>query len=90
MEAIYIEKGNIRRGIELKLVDDEEAEWERLEHLNYEWHLLLNRIGSIDEWALEELCCSRSSFYEVLLNEYKNRLIALQGGLDRDNKYRRK
>ncbi len=44
----------------------------------------------VDEWALEELSCSRTSFYEVLLNEYKNRIIALQGGIDRDNKYRRK
>ncbi len=47
-------------------------------------------IGSIDEWALEDLSCSRAVFYEVLLNEYKNRIVALQGGIDKDSKYKRK
>ncbi len=52
LEALYVEKGNIRRGIELKLVDDEEAELVRLERLNEEWQYILYRIGNIDEWAI--------------------------------------
>jgi exonuclease III len=89
LEALYVEKCNIRRGIELGLVDDLEAEGVRLARAQREWDWLIHRIGSIDEWAQEELSCSRSTFYEVLLNEYKNRIVALQGGLDRDNRYKR-
>ncbi len=90
LEGIYREKCNVRRGIELELVDDREAEEERLTRLSAEWDNLLRRIGSLDEWAKEDLSCSRSTFYEILLNEYKNRIIALQGGIDSDSKYRRK
>ncbi len=90
LEAMYVEKCNLRRGIELQLVDDDEAVKARIEQISVEWDRTLARIGSIDEWAVEELSCSRSTFYEVLLNEYKNRIIALQGGIDKDCKYRRK
>jgi hypothetical protein len=85
LEAMYVEKCNLRRGIELQLRDDEEEVKARIDQINVEW----NRTR-IDEWAVEELSCSRSIFYEVLLNEYKNRIIALQGGIDKDSKYRRK
>jgi len=90
LEALYIEKCNIRRGIELGLVDDIEGEERRLARVQREWDWRIQVIGSIDEWAVEELSCSRSTFYEVLLNEYKNRIVALQGGIDKDNKYTRK
>ena len=90
LEALYIEKCNIRRGIELGLVDDIEGEERRLARVQREWDWRIQVIGSIDEWAMEELSCSRSTFYEVLLNEYKNRIVALQGGIDKDNKYTRK
>jgi hypothetical protein len=90
LEAIYVEKCNIRRGIELNLVDDAEAEMGRLEQLTEEWNARVHRIGSIDEWNVEEISCSRSTYYEVLLNEYKNRIVALQGGIDRDSKYKRR
>ncbi len=90
LEAIYVEKGNIRRGIDLGLTDDAERDNERLEQLSDEWQIILNTVGNVDEWAQEELSCSRSLFYEVLLNEYKNRIVCLQGGIDRDNKYMRK
>ncbi len=49
----------------------------------------MQRTGGVQEWAVEEISCSRSTFYEVLLNEYKNRIIALQGALDKDSKYKR-
>ncbi len=45
-------------------------------------------VGSIDEWAAEEVSCSRATFYEVLLNEYKNRIVSLQGSIDADRKYK--
>jgi hypothetical protein len=90
LEAIYVEKGNIRRGIELALTDDADRDNERLEQLTDEWHNIVHRIGPVDEWAAEDLSCSRSSFYEVLLNEYKNRIVGLQGGIDRDTKYMRR
>ncbi len=90
LEGIYVEKCNIRRSIELNLVDDVEAEMDRLRYLTEEWNILVHRIGSIDEWNVEEISCSRSTYYEVLLNEYKNRIVALQGGIDKDNKYKRR
>ena len=89
LEGIYVEKCNIRRSIELNLVDDVEVEMDRLRYLTEEWNMLVHRIGSIDEWSVEEISCSRSTYYEVLLNEYKNRIIALQGALDKDSKYKR-
>ena len=90
LEGIYVEKCNIRRSIELNLVDDVEVEMDRLRYLTEEWNMLVHRIGSIDEWSVEEISCSRSTYYEVLLNEYKNRIVALQGGIDKDNKYKRR
>ncbi len=39
---------------------------------------------------MEDISCSRATYYEVLLNEYKNRIVALQGGIDKDNKYKRR
>ena len=90
LEAIYVEKCNIRRGIELNLTDNIDIDNERLGVLSAEWETITRGIGSIDEWALEELSCSRAMFYEVLLNEYKNRIVALQGGIDKDSKYKRR
>jgi exonuclease III len=90
LEGIYVEKCNIRRSIELSLVDDVEVEMDRLRYLTEEWNMIVHRIGNIDEWSVEEISCSRSTYYEVLLNEYKNRIVALQGGIDKDNKYKRR
>jgi len=89
LEQIYISKSNVRRSIALNLVDDTEAEKERLNQLDAEWNEIVRRVGKVEEWAREEVSCSISTFYEVLLNEYKNRIIALQGGLDRDSRYKR-
>jgi hypothetical protein len=90
LEQIYVEKGNIRRGMSLGLADDEDREIERLAELDREWKEVLRVIGSVQEWAAEEVSCSRSTFYEVLLNEYKNRIVSLQGAIDADRKYKRK
>ena len=89
LEIMYIEKCNIRRGIELGLVDDTDIETERLERVEREWEESIRRIGNIQDWEEEELNCTRSTFYEVLLNELKNRIVALQGGIDKDSKYKR-
>ncbi len=87
LEAIYVEKCNIRRGIELNLIEEVEVAMDRLGQLQREWEGWLVRIGNVEEWEIEELSCSRAVFYEVLLNEFKNRIIALQGGID--EKYKR-
>jgi len=89
LEQIYVNKSNSRRSITLNLVDDIEAEKERLNQLDVEWNAIVRRVGKVEEWAKEDVSCSRATLYEVLLNEYKNRIIALQGGIDRDNKYKR-
>jgi hypothetical protein len=75
-----VERCNIRRGIELNLIEDVEQAMIRLGQLQREWEGWLIRIGSVEEWAMEDLSCSRAVFYEVLLNEFKNRIVALQGG----------
>jgi len=72
------------------LIEDVEQTMDRLGQLQREWEVWLVRIGSVDEWAMEEVSCSRAVFYEVVLNEFKNRIIALQGGIDKDEKYTRK
>ncbi len=47
-------------------------------------------VGNPERLVDRNMSCSHRTFYEVLLNEYKNRIIALQGGLDKDRKYKRK
>ncbi len=90
LEGQYIEMCNVRRGIELELVDDKDAEQRRLGVMKFRWDVKIRAMGNIQLLGDRELSCTASSFYEVLLNEYKNRIVALQGGLDRDRKYRRK
>jgi hypothetical protein len=70
LTQLYVEKSNIRRGVALGLADDEDREMERLAELDREWKEVLRVVGRIDEWAAEEVSCSRSTLYEVLLNEY--------------------
>jgi hypothetical protein len=89
LQQIYIEKSNCRRSIALNLTDNADAEKDRLEALRTEWDALVHGTGGVQDWAKEEVSCSRSTFYEVLLNEYKNRIIALQGALDKDSRYKR-
>ena len=59
------------------------------EQLVREWANTLGHVGSIQEWTQEEMSCSRTTFYEVLLLEIKGRLVSLQGGIDKDEKYKR-
>jgi hypothetical protein len=89
MEQLYLDKANVRRGLALGLVDDEDRELERLAALDREWKEVLRTVGGVEYWAAEEVSCSRSTFYEVLLNEYKNRIVSLQGSIDADRKYKR-
>ncbi|MFN9905068.1 MAG: hypothetical protein ACK56F_02940, partial [bacterium] len=89
LEQIYVEKANIRRGLTLGLVDEDERELERLAALDRDWNEVLRGIGGVEDWSAEEVSCSKSTFYEVLLNEYKNRIVSLQGSIDADRKYRR-
>jgi hypothetical protein len=89
LEQIYVEKANIRRGLTLGLVDEDERELERLAALDRDWNDILRVVGGVEAWSAEEVSCSKSTFYEVLLNEYKNRIVSLQGSIDADRKYRR-
>jgi hypothetical protein len=52
LEAIYVEKCNIRRGIELNLIEDADHAMERLGQLQREWEGWLVRIGSVEEWSM--------------------------------------
>ncbi len=90
LEAMYVEKCNIRRGMELGLVDNNEEEMERLTRLEFRWKVKIRELGNLSDISGRRMSCSNSVLYEVLLNEYKNRIVALQGGLDRDRKYKKK
>jgi hypothetical protein len=86
LEAMYVEKCNIRRGMELGLVDNNEEEMERLTRLEFRWKVKIRELGNLSDISSRRMSCSNSVLYEVLLNEYKNIIVALQGGLDRDMK----
>ncbi len=81
-----MEKCNIRRGMELGLVDNNEEEMERLTRLEFRWKVKIRELGNLSDISSRRMSCSNSVLYEVLLNEYKNIIVALQGGLDRDMK----
>ncbi len=47
-------------------------------------------LGDLNELNDLEIQCSPTLFYEVLLNEYKNRLVSLQGNIDSRKVFKRK
>ena len=55
LEMLYVEKCNIRRGIEMELVDDVEEERTRLDRIEREWTYTVRGIGKTEDWAQEEL-----------------------------------
>ncbi len=50
----------------MSLIGDIEGEERRLDILHREWEGRIREIGNVDDWAREELSCSRSTFYEVI------------------------
>jgi hypothetical protein len=89
LEMMYVEKCNIRRAMELGLADNNEEEQAKLNRIEFRWGVKIREIGDIRDICNREMSCSSTILYEVLLNEYKNRIVALQGGIDRDRKYKK-
>ena len=80
LQALYIRKCNLRVEKELN-GSNNDIEDELLE-LDAEWQRVSRRIGDLNDLHEHLLQCSATTFYEILLNEYRNRVIALQGSLD--------
>jgi len=79
-----------RKGKHTKVIrtlgSEEELERRKVE-IEREWVEVRERIGDIG--TLLELSCSATTFYEVLLNEYKNRLVAFQASINKEEQYMR-
>ena len=60
-------------------VDDRDEAEARLDVLSVQWGNKIREIGSITDLDDRAITSTRATFYEVLLIEYKNRVIALQG-----------
>ncbi len=88
LQGIYLEKCNLRGEAEIN--GETEFITDRLSQLDAEWTRAVRDLGDLNELNDLELTCSDTTFYEVLLNEYKNRLVALQGNLDSRKLYKRK
>jgi hypothetical protein len=88
LQNIYIEKCNIRGEIELN--GESELLTDRLAILEGRWIGTLRNLGPLEDLNELDLQFTHTTFYEVLLNEFKNRLIALQGNIDSRKVYKRK
>jgi hypothetical protein len=86
--GIYLEKCNLRGEIEIN--GETDLITDRLTNLEADWVRSVRELGDLAELNDLELSCSDTTFYEVLLNEYKNRLVALQGNIDSRKLYKRK
>jgi len=89
LHALYIKKCNITRSLELGISDGEGGEAQRLVEIENRWIALIRDLGPLDDIVIRQKTCSDSVFYEVLLNEYKNRFKALQGSFEKDKTYKR-
>jgi len=88
LQGIYIDLCNLRGEIELNGENDFVRE--RINGLEQQWTRSVRRLGDLNELNNLELQCSPTTFYEVLINEYKNRFIALQGNVDARKVFKRK
>jgi hypothetical protein len=88
LQGYYIELCNLRGEIEIN--GENEYATEQINKLKGLWTQTARGLGELDELNYLALQCSHTTFYEVLLNEYKNRIVALQGNLDGRKTYKRK
>ncbi len=88
LQALYIDLCNLRGEIEINGPNDMVRD--RISELERQWTVELRLLGNLEELNNLELQCSPTVFYEVLINEYKNRFIALQGKVDARRVFKRK
>jgi exonuclease III len=88
LHAIYIDLCNLRGELEINGVNEQVQE--RISEMEEEWTRTVRRLGNLEELNDLELQCSPTVFYEVLINEYKNRFVALQGNVDARRTFKRK
>jgi hypothetical protein len=88
LHGLYLEKCNIRG--EMEINGENEELKDRLTVLDASWIHTVRELRDLEELNNLELSCNDTTFYEVLLNEYKNRLVALQGNIDSRKLYKRK
>ena len=88
LQGMHVDLCNLRGEIEIN--GENEQVTNRIGELEALWTQTVRELGELNELNDLELQCSATTFYEVLLNEYKNRLVALQGNLDARKTFKRK
>jgi hypothetical protein len=88
LQGIYINLCNLRGEVELN--GENGPVRDRITELEHQWTGTIRLLGNLNELNNLELQCSPTTFYEVLINEYKNRCIALQGNVDARKVFKRK
>jgi hypothetical protein len=88
LQALYIDLCNLRGEIDINGPNDMIRD--RISELERQWTGEVRLLGNLEELNNLELQCSPTVFYEVLVNEYKNRFIALQGNVDARRVFKRK
>ena len=88
LQGLYINKCNMRMEQELNGTSIELEE--NINNVENEWVNMLRRMGDLTLLNFHDLQCSATTFFEVLLIELKNRVIALQGNIDSQQTFKRK
>ncbi len=88
LQALYIDLCNLRGEIAINGPNDMVRD--RISDLERQWTGEVRTLGNLEDLNNLELQCTPTVFYEVLINEYKNRFIALQGNVDARRVFKRK